>query len=190
MLSIAAAGSTFISMIHHEKKLRAIQLINNHDRFLKEHLKVKLNYKIIHKRVMKVYWLFAVTIGLSYFWFLGSAYYFSSMFLIYAVQYFFMGLIIDHENFQFFIFLYAIELRLEVLSKLKFRNDLDDKKMLFNIYTSLVQLQEIVREIDKCFATSLLINYFWHYGSILSNLHWIGLALFGVPYASVAGTTY
>lgn len=105
----------------------------------------------------------------------------------YLIQFLCIALIIHHESFQLFIYSKSIEERLRTLSEIKFE-DLEYRKTVFDIHKALVQIYEIVQEIDNCFAASLLANFFWLYGSILTNLHWIGLSLLGISFASVTGT--
>lgn len=142
-------------------------------------------YKEVHKKVQKSFIYLWMMIGFSYMFYLTSAYLFSPQFVSYAWQYVAVNFIIHFHCFQILIFTRGVEERLRNLRELSGTEisslSPDDIK------TGLIHVHDIVQEINKCFGSSLLITYFWLYGSILSNLHWIGISLIGVPFASIEG---
>lgn len=186
-LSFAAFASLFSSMISHQKKISVVKHFHKHDQFLIQHLKIDFDYKKIHNRVLFIFWLFEASIGSSFVWLFASAYFFNPIFLLYNGHYLLMALITHHQSFQLSIFAIAVEERLKALSEIKLDERVVKRKFLSDVQVALIQLYEIVQEINKNFAFSLLTNYFFLYGSILSNFQWIGLALLGVSYAKVAG---
>lgn len=124
-------------------------------------------------------------IGCSYLFYLTSAHLSSPQFVSYAWQYTAANFIIHFHCFQILIFTKGVEERLSNLSEL-IANEISFSSHV-DIKTELIHVHDIVQEINKCFGSSLLITYFWLYGSILSNLHWIGISLIGVPFASIKG---
>ena len=96
-----------------------------------------------------------------------------------------MTSIVHAQCFQFLIYSKKIEKLLILINQVRIRKS--DYNVGHDIMTCLTNFQGIVQEVNECFSSSLLMNYFALYASILVNLNWVAISLLGVSFVKIEG---
>lgn len=180
-MSFIAASCVYSSMVHHNEKRLIVKAIHTHDEFIKAKLNVAIDYKHLKEKLRKLFFIYWASIGSCYISYTACSYFLSPLFFVYSIEYEFLVFVIHLQAFQFFIFATAIKERLNVLSNIKAKS----VDQAVTVKKALISIHEITCKSRACFSSSIFISYIWLYGCAVSNLHWISIALLGVPYAHV-----
>lgn len=185
LLSLTAFIAVFTSILNHQLKEKIAKNIQIHDYSMSQAFETTSIYKKLKKDVAKDFATFFVIIWMVLIAYMMFTYFFSLNSIDYGWQYAIINHIIYIQCFQIFIYTSAIEKRLDVMSRIKL--NMCSAIKLHKFKQGLIQLQDILCYAKKCFSFSLLFSYFWLYGSILSNLHWIGSSLLGITVSNYGG---
>lgn len=177
LLSSAALLTVCSSIFNHEAKNRIMLKLLEHDNSLNRSLNVQhLKKSEIQKNLLVMFTVFSSSsvAYLIYVYSMNS----KVEIIVYGFQYVSMNHIIHVQCLQIYIFAKSVEERLRILSDLELLRN-NNLHSLSCIKRGLVDLCDVVRDINECFSSSLCLIYILLYGSVISNLHWIGISLLG-----------
>lgn len=182
-MSFTAASCIYFSMFYHHHKIAILREVNALDNFLNQRFNVPNNNKLFARILRNYFLIYWTLMVISYISLISNAYVQSNTYIRYTWHYISLNFIVHLQCFQFFTFATLIETRLKVLSEV----DVESIEQAANFKKALTKAKEISQKSCNCFSSSILITSFWLYGSIVSNMHWIGLALLGASYSNYMG---
>lgn len=182
-LHVASLISIFSSLVAHKNRLKLLKSFERFDILWRDILKQRMDHEVFKKRIRKHFILFLMFNAVFFTWNMVFVI-LDGNYLIYVPQIIILSLIVRHQSFQFYIFMRAIEFRLEILRKSK---RLKSEELL----KFLVAINEIFRSFNFTFGFSVIGNYLQSYCSILISCFWGANALLGfVPLSYLIGKKF
>lgn len=181
-LATTAFSCVLFSMITHRRKKLISFSLQTFDRFIFKSFGASINYKRNNKSERGKLVGFLMLMTFNYIVSIISLSRLSDETVYYLLQYFSMSFIVHLQSYQHFVYFSAVENRLRTLNEVKLNKNTRRK-----LKQALIQIFEVLDTVNKCFEMTLLTTFFWLYGSIFSNLQWIGTSLLGVPFIHVDG---
>lgn len=186
MFTAAVASTLLCSISKHKEKLLLVESFNEFDDFVSKHFSGQLNNKKIIKNIQRVFavgWMMSV-IAISLF--IVSSYNTNLAMFLFGIQISIPNHIVHIEAFQLLMFVSGIQTRLKLISDELKNLRKENVSKLENLMEALIKLEETNKNFNQIFELPLLLNLMQLHGSLLINSYWLGVALFGVPYAVVS----
>jgi hypothetical protein len=182
--TLASTSCLISSQLNLMEKQKLIKLIAKHDDYVKKYLNVQHNYERRNKKLgifFVFFWLFVVLSYCGYLVSIMRSYPFDPLYLVYLGQIEVPNHFIQMQGFQFIIFMYGIERRIEAVSRCNFSdNEREFRKAMW-------QICDIWKGFYECIGINLLIFVIQNNVSTIINLFWLGMAFMDVSYATFVG---
>lgn len=180
MLCIAA------TIFNYDIKIQIIEKLYNHDTFMKEKFQATFNMKSSNSRTEKKFISFVISnIFLSFLMVYGN---FLNFPVISNLNHIIRFAIVCHfvhvHCFLFFIFVTAVEQRLELIRRIKpgkFGKNCDST----SLKTAFLQILDLVQQINEYFKPCLAFVMFQLSYSVVSIIYWIGITFLDSVHAYV-----
>lgn len=195
----ASISSVFCSVFKYEQKVLLIKHILKVDDVIVKKFNMKMDYTKINNCIEKqfIYFLLLLLcdIILHVFSTLNDG---VAEFNFHTVQLFIFLFIAYMQSFQIYMFMKAIEYRMNLIIEIlkrqsdlnynfqhKIRNRIPHK--LLDIKMLLIKIYEIIQLLNESFELSMIGIVIEVYASILVNIYWLHIVFLKVSYANVHG---
>lgn len=190
MFSLAVSSSIVCSIKNRDKKNELLNNYRDFDLTIEKSFNSPIDYKDLEKKCL---WAFAACYFLSVIMnglFSASGYGYGFSFFLYGVQISVLSHMVHMEMFQAFLFVWGIQIRLNIVSNELVRlqgNLKSEPQKIMELKQIFIKLYELQFRFNDVFKFPLLLNLLELYSSLLIDLYWLAIGLFGVPYANAFG---
>lgn len=181
LYTLSTSSCIWTTLLNHKEKRHVLNLIYQHDRFMKKNFKTFLNYKSDNTKLSYGFVLFWIILIFCFISFNYSMLSINVNNIYYNIQIHIPNHVVFLQGFQLFIFLRGIEVRLE-----RVRNCVaEDKKR--DIAKSILVIFTIWKKFYKCMGVAFFVICLNMYAIILINLYWMGMMILNVGQSTLFG---